>query len=65
MQWGTDGHISVKAHGSQKEAVSTGPRGRKEHLGSTAHIGDSLVPHSQAKEHPRDDAQSVAGLGEG
>lgn len=64
VQWGTYGHISVKAHDSQEEAVGTGPRSREEHLNSTAHIGDVLPAPDQTREHPRDDAQGVAGLRE-
>lgn len=64
MQWDTDGHIPVEAHDSQKEAVGAGPGSREEHLGGTAHIGDGLAPHDQAGQHPRNDAQRVAGLGE-
>lgn len=62
VQWGTDGHVSVKAHDSQEEAVGTSPRGGEEHLGSTAHVRDVLVSHDQPGEHSGDDAQGVAGL---
>lgn len=64
VQWGTEGHISVKAYDSQKEAIGTSPQGREEHMGSTAHIGDGLITHDQAREHPGDDAQGVTGLRE-
>lgn len=65
MQWGTNGHIPVKAHDRQEKAVGTSPRSREKHLGSTSHKGDSLSPHNQAREHPRDDSQCVTGLREG
>lgn len=62
VQWGTDGHISVIAHDGQEKAIGTSPRGREEHLCSTAQIRDGLVPQDQAREHSGDDTQGVACL---